>query len=272
MWVLTVSSLRPSSRAATVVDSPLASSCRISRWRRVSLPRLPFGGTAGSTKLSWASGGVDRARSSSAAGGAGDVGAGAGLQRGVGEVALGPLAVGDDAEPRRRRCAASRIVSVPLIEAAGAVLAPAHVDDRDVEAADVADQVDRLLAAGRLVDLEAVLRARRARRAGRAGDRRSQGSVGARSGLLPIISGCGDGAIVSPGAPIDPILAQAASGAVERRCDLDHLEVALRGRRDGRAGALRRAAGADQGAGRAPRDPRAVPRAALLDPAPRPAC
>ena len=51
VWVLTVSSLRPSSRAASVVDSPSASSCRISRWRRVSaaVPPLPAR-AAGSTK------------------------------------------------------------------------------------------------------------------------------------------------------------------------------------------------------------------------------
>ena len=185
MWVLTVSSLRPSSRAATVVDSPLASSCRISRWRRVSLPRLPFGGTAGSTKLSWASGGVDRPAQLLGAGGAGDVGAGAGLHRGVGEVALGALAVGDDAEPGAALRSA-RIASLPLIEAPAPFSAPAHVDDRDVEAADVADQLERLLAAARLVDLEVVVE----HLADAEPDQRvtvdHKAVVGARSGLLPI--------------------------------------------------------------------------------------
>ena len=37
----------------------------------------------------------------------------------------------------------------------GAVPVPAHVDDRDVEVADVPDQVDRLLAAVGLLHLEA---------------------------------------------------------------------------------------------------------------------
>src|SRR5437764_1063790 len=70
--------------------------------------------------------------------------------------------------------------------------------------------------------------------------------------------------------PKAPILTQPGpGGAVESFCDLDYLEVALRRGGDGGAGALGRAAGADQGAGRAPRHPRAVPRAALLDPASR---
>jgi hypothetical protein len=38
----------------------------------------------------------------------------------------------------------------------GAVLAPAQVDDRDIEVVDIADQVERLLATGGLMDLEAV--------------------------------------------------------------------------------------------------------------------
>ena len=50
----------------------------------------------------------------------------------------------------------ARIASWPLIEAAVAVEAPAHVDDRDVEVVDVADQVDRLLAAARLLHLEPI--------------------------------------------------------------------------------------------------------------------
>ena len=57
----------------------------------------------------------------------------------------------------------------------------------------------RLVAARALVDLEAACRARCARRAGRAGDRRSPGSVGARSGLLPIRSG-----FATAPAPADP--------------------------------------------------------------------
>ena len=40
--------------------------------------------------------------------------------------------------------------------AALALAAPAHVDDRDVEVADVADEVERLVAGRRLVDDEAV--------------------------------------------------------------------------------------------------------------------
>ena len=112
MWVLTVSSLRPSSRAATVVDSPfgeqledfalaagqLAAAAR-RRHRRVDEALLGERRADGALQLL-------------GAGGAGDVGAGAGLQGGVGEVAVGPLAVGDDAEARlrfaqradRRRC------------------------------------------------------------------------------------------------------------------------------------------------------------------------
>ncbi len=38
----------------------------------------------------------------------------------------------------------------------GAILLGPHVDDRDIEVADVADQVQGLFAAGRLVHLEAV--------------------------------------------------------------------------------------------------------------------
>jgi hypothetical protein len=70
-------------------------------------------------------------------------------------VALGALAVGDDPDPGRgaaqhpdRLGAADR--------RPGAVLAPAHIDDRDVEIADVADQLQRLLAGDRLVHLEVV--------------------------------------------------------------------------------------------------------------------
>ena len=85
-------------------------------------------------------------------------------------------------EERRR----TRIASWPLIDGAGAVLAPAHVDDRDVEVADVADQVERLLAAGRLVHLEVVCE----HLAHSEPDQRvivdHKAVVGARSGLLPI--------------------------------------------------------------------------------------
>ena len=143
MWVLTVSSLRSSSRAATVVDSPLASSCRIWRWRRVSLPRLPFGGTAGSTKLSWA------AAASTAC--AAPPGRWCGRRRRWRRPAWRRWRGGARGARRGRRCRARarsgagiRIVSWPLIEADDPVLPPAHVDDRDVEVADVADQVERL--------------------------------------------------------------------------------------------------------------------------------
>jgi hypothetical protein len=76
VWVLTVSSLRSELAAATAVEPPSASSWRISRWRRVSLPRLPLGGTAGSTKRSCASA-APTACALLGAGRAGDVGAGA---------------------------------------------------------------------------------------------------------------------------------------------------------------------------------------------------
>ena len=155
MWVLTVSSLRSSSRAATVVDSPSARRWRICRWRRVSLPRLPLGGTAGSMKLSCARADSTARRSSSRPRGAGYVGGGAGLQGGGGCVALGAVAVGDDAEARRGPVdGADGVVAAQRRPAA---VGPAHVDDRHVEAADVADQLEALLAADGLVDLEPVL-------------------------------------------------------------------------------------------------------------------
>ena len=154
MWVLTVSSLRSSSRAATVVDSPSASSWRIWRWRPGQLAAASFRRHRGVDEALLGGRRVDRPAQLRGAGGAGDVGAGAGLQGGVGDVALGALAVGDDAERRRGPVqGADRLVAADR-RIAGAVLAPAHVDDRDVEVADVADQVERLLAARGLVHVE----------------------------------------------------------------------------------------------------------------------
>src|SRR3954451_15076867 len=69
--------------------------------------------------------------------------------------------------------------------------------------------------------------------------------------------------------PDDPILTQPGPNcAVESSCDLDHLQVPLRGGGAGGARPLRGAASADQGVGRAARHTGAVPRAALLHLAP----
>ena len=96
-------------------------------------------------KLLLRDGGVDRFAQLGRAGGAGDVGGSPGLQRGARQVALGQLAVGDDAER-----GAGAVQHPDRLGAADgvalAVAAPAHVDDRDVEVADVADQVEPLLA------------------------------------------------------------------------------------------------------------------------------
>lgn len=88
-------------------------------------------------------------------GGAGEVGGGAGMHGPRRDVALGTVAVGHDADARRgpaqqpdRLVAAQR----PLRIGRG----PAQVDDRDVDAADVADQLDRLVAAFAFLHLEAV--------------------------------------------------------------------------------------------------------------------
>ena len=146
VWVFTVSSLRSSSRAATVVDSPSASSCRIWRWRRVSLPRLPFGGTVG---IDEALLGERRPRPPRAAARCRPCGRRRRWRRPASRrwrLALGPLAVGDDAEAGLGRCRC-RIASVPHRAPTLAVRPPAHVDDRDVEVADVADELEGLLAA-----------------------------------------------------------------------------------------------------------------------------
>ena len=102
MWVLIVSSLRSSSRAATrgrfavgeeLEDFPLAlgqlAAAAARRHRGVDEAFLGEGRLHGAQQQL----GAGRAR---------DVGAGAGLQGGAGEVALGALAVGDDAEARVR--------------------------------------------------------------------------------------------------------------------------------------------------------------------------
>src|SRR5436305_10131915 len=66
------------------------------------------------------------------------------------------LAVGDYAEARGRAVQhPDRFRAVDRV--AVAVAAPAHVDDGDVEMADVADEVDGLVAGRDLVDDEAVL-------------------------------------------------------------------------------------------------------------------
>src|SRR4051812_30397421 len=66
------------------------------------------------------------------------------------------LAVGDDPETRGRAAQhPDRFGAVDRI--AVAVAAPAHVDHRDVEVPDVADQMDGLVAGRDLVDDEAVL-------------------------------------------------------------------------------------------------------------------
>jgi hypothetical protein len=71
-------------------------------------------------------------------------------------VALGGLAVGDDPHPRLGLVqGADRLAPARL----GDVVAgrpAAHVDDRDVDAADVPDQRQALAAIGALEDLEAV--------------------------------------------------------------------------------------------------------------------
>jgi hypothetical protein len=67
-------------------------------------------------------------------------------------VTLGPLTVGDD--PERGLDPAHRADRIAAARLAVGVRTPAQVDDRHVEAADVADQLERLPAIARLVDLE----------------------------------------------------------------------------------------------------------------------
>lgn len=88
------------------------------------------------------------------AGGAGDEGGGSGLQGGHGDVALGPVAVGDDSQ---RRLDFAQLPDRLVATEAVAVGIPAQVDDCDVEAADVLDQREALLSGLALMDLEAVL-------------------------------------------------------------------------------------------------------------------
>ena len=185
MWVFTVSSERPSWRAATVVDSPSARSWRISRWRLVIEPRLPLGGTSPSMKLSCGDRGDDRLAQLLGPGGAGDVGGRAGAERGAGEVALGPIAVGDDAEHRRGPAHfADRLGAAD--RGALAVAAPGHVEDRDVEVTDVAHEVDGL-PRGRSPPAPRNPRpALHGPPTGPADGRPRQDIVGVRSGLLPI--------------------------------------------------------------------------------------
>jgi hypothetical protein len=90
------------------------------------------------------------------AGGAGDVGVGARLYCGVGEMAFWQLAMGDDPQagigavkPPDRLRAGDRV--------AVAVATPAHVDDRHVEVADVPDEVQGLVTSWGLVEDEAAV-------------------------------------------------------------------------------------------------------------------
>src|SRR5215210_5183670 len=95
--------------------------------------------------------------------------------------------------------------------------------------------------------------------------KRSAALLGWRPWLDPSPGAATAGAIFPPRA----LFSIGPDRAVQSSRDLGHLEVPLRRRRDGGAGPLGRPAGADQGARRAPLDPGAVPRAALLDPPPR---
>jgi hypothetical protein len=137
--------------------------------------------------------------------------------------------------------------------AAVAVAAPAHVDDRDVEVAYVAHQVDRLVAGRDLVDDEAVL--------DRLPDAQTDKWVAIdHKAVVALAQGAsnrslGAQADTVPSGPLRPILTQLREGAVERPGDLYYVEVEICGSCARRAGAGGGAAGANQRARRKERDP-----------------
>ena len=153
MWVFTVSSLRPSSRSGgggrTTVGEELQD---LALAPGQLAPAAPRGHRRVDEALL-----LQRSQSGLhhqlSPGSARYVGTGAGLEGDRCQVAVGTLAVGDDSHPRRGPAQCSdRFAAVH----AGFVFAKpaAQVDDRYVDAADVADQPDGLLPRLALVDLE----------------------------------------------------------------------------------------------------------------------
>ena len=156
MWVFTVSAPSPSRRATWVVELPSANICRISRWRLVRLwPARGRPPAAGSMNVS-ASAAASTARLSLS---------GSEL---LATNAFAPAAI---ASPTRWRSARSpwatipspgcalrsaRIVAAPHSASLVALLGRAHVDDRDVEVADVSQKLEGARPGVGLLDLVAL--------------------------------------------------------------------------------------------------------------------